>query len=66
MATLEQEVSALEQTIADHNDALSQPDAYDDAGRRDKLLKEIAEAHAKLDRTMDEWTEAQAELESLT
>jgi ATP-binding cassette subfamily F protein 3 len=65
VAQLEGAVADLEKTIAERNEALSQPDAYDDAERRDTLLKEIAEAHSKLDRTMDEWTEAQAELEAL-
>ena len=65
VAQLEQAIGELEQTIASQNEELSQPDAYDDAQRRDTLLREIAEAHSKLDRTLDEWGEAQAELESL-
>jgi ATP-binding cassette subfamily F protein 3 len=65
VAKLEHTISELEQLIAGHNEELSQPGAYDDAERRDTLLREIAEAHSKLDRTMDEWTEAQANLESL-
>jgi hypothetical protein len=35
----------------------------DEPARRDALLREIAEAHSKLDRSMDEWTAAQAELD---
>ena len=31
----------------------------------ERVAKEIAEAHAKLDRTMDKWTEQQSELEKL-
>jgi len=65
VAKLEQTITQLEQTIAQHNEELSQPDAYDDAERRDALLREVAEAHSKLDRTMDEWTEAQSSLEAM-
>jgi ATP-binding cassette subfamily F protein 3 len=64
VASLEKTIAGLERTIASHNEELSDPAVYDDAPRRDTLLREIAETHSKLDRTMDEWTEAQAELEA--
>ncbi len=65
VAKLEQTIATLETKIASQNEELSSPEAYDDAERRDTLLREIAEAHAKLDRTMDKWTEQQSELEKL-
>lgn len=64
VASLEKTIATLERTIAAHNEELSDPAVYDDAPRRDTLLREIAEAHSKLDRTMDDWTQAQAELEA--
>jgi ATP-binding cassette subfamily F protein 3 len=65
VAELEGTIASLEETIAKQNEELSNPEIYEDAKRRDELLKQNAEAHAKLDRTMDEWTEAQGELEQL-
>jgi ATP-binding cassette subfamily F protein 3 len=65
VAKLESAIATLEATIASHNEELSSPEAYDDPGRRDTLLREIAEAHSKLDLTMDQWTEAQGTLEAL-
>ncbi len=65
VAALEDTIATLERTIAEHNQELSKPDLYEDSGRRDTLLREIAEAHAKLDKAMDEWSDAQHELDSL-
>ena len=65
VSKLESTIATLEATIAAHNEELSSPEGFDDPGRRDTLLREIAEAHSKLDRTMDLWTEAQGKLEAL-
>ena len=65
VAELEATIASLEQTIAEHNEELSNPEVYEDAGRRDELVKGVAEAHATLNKTMDEWTQAQSELEDL-
>ncbi len=66
VARLEQTIADLESTIQAHNEELSQPEIYEDGARRDTLLRDVAEAHAKLDLAMDEWTEAQRELETLS
>ena len=60
---LENNIAALEKTIAEHNEELSTPDVYDDAARRDTLLREVAEAQVKLELTLEEWAEAQQKLE---
>ena len=62
---LEQTIATLEKAIAEHNGELSQPEVYDDPGRRDTLLREVAEAQVKLDGALEEWTEAQQTLEGL-
>ena len=62
---LEGVIATLESTIAKHNEELSRPDVYDDADRRDALLREVAEAQVKLDLALEEWTEAQQKLEEL-
>ena len=62
---LEQTIEQLEQCIAEHNEELSKPDVYDDAGRRDTLLREVQEAQTKLDRSFAEWTESNEKLEQL-
>jgi ATP-binding cassette subfamily F protein 3 len=58
-------IEALETTIADHNEELSNPEVYDDADRRDELLREVSEAQMKLENAFEEWTEAQHQLEEL-
>ncbi len=65
VAKLESAIATLEATITSHNEELSSPEAYDDPCRRGTLLREIAEAHSKLDLTMDQWTEALGKLEAL-
>jgi ATP-binding cassette subfamily F protein 3 len=65
VAALEATIASLEAMIAEHNEELSKPEIYQDAARRDELVKGVAEAHAKLDKAMDEWTVAQGELEAL-
>mgnify|MGYP001823687861 CR=1 FL=1 len=62
---LEGVIATLEKTVAEHNEELSKPDIYDDADRRDALLREVAEAQVKLDLALEEWTEAQQKLEEL-
>ena len=44
---------------------LSRPEIYDDADRRDTLLREVTEAQAQLERAFEEWTKVQHELEGL-
>ena len=63
---LEQTIAALEKTVAEHNEELSKPEVYDDAARRDSLLREVAEAQVKLELAFEEWTEAQQSLEGLS
>ena len=63
---LEGLIAKLEETIAKHNEELSKPDVYDDAGRRDTLLREVAELQVKLEKALEEWTEAQQRLEGLS
>ena len=62
---LEQIIANLERQIAEHNEALSDPDVYDDAERRDTLLREVQEAQEELDRSFAEWTESNEKLEQL-
>ena len=56
---LEQTIATLEKTIAKHNDELSKPEVYEDAERRDTLLRDVAEAQVKLEMAFEEWTEAE-------
>jgi ATP-binding cassette subfamily F protein 3 len=65
VATLEQAIAALEQSIETHNEQLSNPEVYEDAKRRDTLLREVRRAQAELERSFEEWTEAQERLEEL-
>ncbi|KPK16348.1 MAG: hypothetical protein AMJ62_05970 [Myxococcales bacterium SG8_38] len=60
---LEEAISELEDTIAEHNEALSNPEMYDDAERRDTLLRQVGEAQAALERSLEQWTEAHERLE---
>jgi ATP-binding cassette subfamily F protein 3 len=62
---LEQTIAKLETTIAEHNVELSKPEVYDDAERRDTLLREVKEAQSELDRAFAEWTESNEKLEQL-
>jgi ATP-binding cassette subfamily F protein 3 len=65
VGTLEQMITALEQRIAAHNEELSKPEVYDDAERRDTLLREVREAQSELDCCFEEWTESNERLEAL-
>jgi ATP-binding cassette subfamily F protein 3 len=56
---LEQTIATLEKTIAEHNEELSKPEVYEDAERRDTLLRNVAEAQVKLEMAFEEWTEAE-------
>jgi len=56
---LEQTIATLEKTIAEHNEELSNPEVYEDAERRDILLRSVAEAQVKLEMAFEEWTEAE-------
>ncbi|MGB5222722.1 MAG: ABC-F family ATP-binding cassette domain-containing protein [Polyangiales bacterium] len=56
---LEQTIATLEKTIAEHNEELSNPEVYEDAERRDALLRNVAEAQVKLEMAFEEWTEAE-------
>ena len=62
---LEGRISELEQRIAGHQGELSKPEVYDDAERRDTLLREAQEAQGELDRCFEEWTESNERLEQL-
>jgi predicted nucleic acid-binding Zn-ribbon protein len=65
VGTLERTITQLERTIADHNDELSKPEVYDDAERRDTLLREVQEAQTELDQAFGEWAESNEKLEQL-
>ncbi|MBW1758494.1 MAG: ABC transporter ATP-binding protein, partial [Deltaproteobacteria bacterium] len=65
VATLEETIAKLEKVIAEHNAELSKPDVYDDAERRDTLLREVQEAQTELERSFAEWTECNEKLEQL-
>ena len=65
VATLEQTIAELEKVIAEHNEELSKPEVYDDAERRDTLLREVQEAQTELDRSFAEWTESHERLATL-
>jgi ATP-binding cassette subfamily F protein 3 len=65
VGALERTITQLERTIADHNAELSKPEVYDDAERRDTLLREVQTAQADLDRAFAEWTESNEKLEQL-
>ena len=56
---LEQTIATLEKTIAEHNEELSKPEVYEDAERRDTLLRDVAEAQVKLEMAFEEWTQAE-------
>ena len=56
---LEQTIATLEKTIAEHNEELSKPEVYEDAARRDTLLRDVAEAQVKLEMAFEEWTQAE-------
>jgi len=58
-------IANLERQIAEHNEALSDPEVYDDAQRRDTLLREVQEAQTELDRSFVEWTASNEKLERL-
>ena len=65
VGTLERKIAQLERTIAEHNEELSKPEVYDNAERRDTLLREVQTAQADLDRAFAEWTESNEKLEQL-
>ncbi|TFH26169.1 MAG: ABC transporter ATP-binding protein, partial [Myxococcales bacterium] len=65
VGTLEQTIARLEQRVAEHNEELSKPEVYDDAKRRDTLLREVQEAQVELDRSFAEWSESNEKLEQL-
>lgn len=65
VTTLEQTIATLERSIETHNEELSKPEVYDDADRRDTLLREARQAQNELERSLEEWTEAQERLEEL-
>lgn len=65
VGALEKTIAKLEQLIAKHNEELSKPEVYDDAERRDTVLREVQEAQAGLDRSFAEWTESNEKLEEL-
>jgi ATP-binding cassette subfamily F protein 3 len=65
VGALEQTIARLERVIAEHNEALSNPEIYDDAERRDTLLREVQEAQQELDRSFEAWTESHERLEGL-
>jgi len=65
VASLEETIAKLERVIAEHNDELSKPEVYDDAERRDALLREVQEAQTELDGSFAEWTESHERLEQL-
>jgi ATP-binding cassette subfamily F protein 3 len=62
---LEDRIATLEGRIAGHNSQLSEPEVYDDAERRDNLLREVQEAQAELDQSFAAWTESNEKLEHL-
>ncbi len=68
---LERRVDALEKTITDlenqlaaHNEELSQPEVYDDADRRDALLRDVTKVQAQLQVALESWTESTEALEA--
>jgi ATP-binding cassette subfamily F protein 3 len=65
VGTLEQAIAKLEKLIAEHNEELSKPEVYDDADRRDTLLREVQQAQAELERSFEEWTASHERLEEL-
>jgi len=65
VSTLERTIAELEQRIAGRNEELSKPEVYDDAERRDTLLRELRETQTELDRSFAEWTKSHEKLEAL-
>jgi ATP-binding cassette subfamily F protein 3 len=61
---LEETIGALERAIEQHNEELSNPEVYDDAPRRDALLRETRDAQQALQRSLEQWTEAHEQLEA--
>jgi ATP-binding cassette subfamily F protein 3 len=62
---LERKIEELEGRVAALNDELSQPEVYDDADRRDTLLRDASGAQAELERALEAWTDSHERLEAL-
>ena len=65
VAELEQTIAELERELAVHNQELSRPEAYDDAARRDALLRNVTRIQTALDGALTAWTESNEALEAL-
>ncbi len=62
---LEESIAGLEKAIAEHNEALSNPELYEDAERRDEVLRQVREAQQSLEGALEQWSEAHEELEEM-
>ena len=65
MAELEKSIAELEQQLGACNDELSRAEVYDDATRRDSLLRDVTRIQAELQSAMDRWAETNEALEEL-
>jgi len=63
--TLEKRIAGLEKAVAKHTQDLSKPELYDDATKRDLVIREMQAAQAELERSLEEWGEAHEKLERL-
>jgi ATP-binding cassette subfamily F protein 3 len=62
---LEERIAQLEHAIGAHNEELSDPAVYDDALRRDTLLREARDAQEALQKSLEQWAEAHEKLEAV-
>ena len=62
---LEAQIAELEETLARNTAALSDPELYEDAQKRDAVLESTKEAQAELDRALEAWSVAQERLAGL-
>ncbi len=65
VAELEKSIAELEQQLGACNDELSRAEVYDDATRRDSLLRDVTRIQAELQSAMDRWAETNEALEEL-
>jgi len=66
VAELEASIARLEASVKETSDSLSDPAIYDDAAKRDGLLKTLSRTQAELEVANETWMEAQEALDSAT
>ncbi len=62
---LEKRIAELENALAQHTEDLSKPELYDNAQKRDSVIREMQAAQTELERSLEEWEESHEKLERL-